>query len=86
MKVEREDLEVLHTSTIKAGSRRYYIDIKATPKAEKYIVITESKKVKHDDGNSYEKNRIRLYPEDFSKFLKGLQETIKTIEDEKTDL
>ena len=81
MKGEREDLAILHTHVVKAGSRRYYIDTKQTQKAQKYIVITESKKVKDKDG-SFEINRIRLYPEDFGKFLDCLQESIRSIQEE----
>lgn len=78
MKGEREDLAILHTHVVKAGSRRYYIDTKQTQKAQKYIVITESKKTKED--GSIDIKRIRLYPEDFDKFMKSLQEVITTIQ------
>ncbi|MBR1880501.1 MAG: DUF3276 family protein [Prevotella sp.] len=80
MKGMREDLEILQTSVVKAGSRRYYIDTKQTSNAQKYIVITESKKVK--ENGTYEINRIRLYPEDFDKFLISLHKTIRTIQNE----
>lgn len=80
MKGEREDLEILHTRVVKAGIRRYYIDTKQTQNAQKYIVITESKKTKED--GSIDIKRIRLYPEDFDKFMKSLQESIWSIQEE----
>lgn len=64
------------TRTIRAGKRIYYIDIKQTKGDDKYIVVTESKKL--SDGE-YERHRIMLYKEDFDKFLEALHEAVEDI-------
>lgn len=50
-----------------------------------FLAITESKKIITGEGNapsiSFEKHKIFLYKEDFDKFINGLQEAIKFIED-----
>ena len=72
--------EIVHSQTIKAGKRIYYIDVKKNRKEEMYLSITESKKIVSGEGDnasvSFEKHKIFLYREDFEKFSTSLKEAI----------
>ena len=74
------DKEIVFSQTIKAGKRIYYIDVKKNRKEEMYISITESKKLVSGEGEnttlSFEKHKIFLYREDFTKFANSLNEAI----------
>lgn len=79
----REDIDrdVEFSYAIKAGKRIYYMDVRRTRKDDLYLSITESKKIVPADGNenavpSFEKHKIFLYKEDFSKFIDGLSKAI----------
>ncbi len=75
--------EIAYSQAIKAGKRIYYIDVKKNRKDEMYISITESKKIVQGEGEnasvSFEKHKIFLYREDFSKFAKSLGEAISYV-------
>lgn len=77
-----EKNEVLSRS-VRAGKRTYFFDVKTTKNDEKYLTITESKR-KFDEMSgtfSYEKHKLFLYKEDFTKFqnaLKGVLDFIET--------
>ncbi|MBU3838262.1 MAG: PUR family DNA/RNA-binding protein [Candidatus Phocaeicola faecigallinarum] len=81
------DKEIVFSKAIKAGKRIYYVDVRKNKKDDMFLAITESKKVISGEGVSpavsFEKHKIFLYKEDFDKFLGGLQEAIKFIEDNK---
>ena len=67
---------------VKAGKRTYFFDVKST-KDDKdfYLTITESKRRTEQDGNfTYDKHKIFLYKEDFTKFVEGLEEAIQYIQ------
>ena len=74
------DKEIVFSQAIKAGKRIYYIDVKKNRKEEMYISITESKKLVSGEGEnatlSFEKHKIFLYREDFTKFANSLKEAI----------
>ena len=80
------DKEIVFSKAIKAGKRIYYFDVKKNRKDEMFLAITESKKIVTGEGDaqqvSFEKHKIFLYKEDFSKFIDGLQQTIGYIERE----
>ena len=79
------DKEIVFSKAIKAGKRIYYVDVRKNKKGDMFLAITESKKIITGEGNapsiSFEKHKIFLYKEDFDKFINGLQEAIKFIED-----
>ena len=81
------DKEIVFSKAIKAGKRIYYVDVRKNKKEDMFLAITESKKVVSGEGNSpsvsFEKHKIFLYKEDFDKFLGGLQEAIKFIDENK---
>lgn len=72
----------LFSKAIRAGKRTYFFDVKETRGEEKYLTITESKRrFNNEQGNFFfEKHKIFLYKEDFEKFIKGLDDSLKFIE------
>ncbi len=70
----------VYSKRVSAGRRTYFFDVKPTNSGEDFfIVVTESKRV---EEYRYEKHKIFLYKEDFSKFLCGLQDVMQHIKDE----
>ena len=65
--------ERLHSETILAGSRVFYIDVRQNHKGDKFVTITESKKT--DEG--YERHGIMLFEEDFDKFMDGMNRAVQ---------
>lgn len=73
--------ENIFTSSVKAGKRTYYFDVKETKNGEKYITVTERKRRYNDDGSyKVEKHKIFLYKEDFDKFADALDDVIEYVE------
>ena len=73
--------EELYSQVINAGKRKYFVDVKETKGGDKFIVITESRKLfDNNTGNFYfEKNKMFLYKEDFDKFQQGLENALTFI-------
>lgn len=82
MEDNREKNEIF-SKRVKAGKRTYFFDVKATKSDDYYLTITESKRVHRGEEVSFEKHKIFLYKEDFSKFVGALEDTINHI---KSDL
>ena len=74
--------EELYSQVIPAGKRRYFFDVKETRGGDKFITITESRKLFDNRTGEiyYEKNKMFLYKEDFEKFRKGLDNALTFIE------
>ena len=74
--------EELYSQAIPAGKRRYFFDVKETRGGDKFITITESRKLfDNNTGDFYfEKNKMFLYKEDFDKFRQGLENAFSFIE------
>lgn len=72
--------DIVYSQAVKAGKRIYYLDVKRSRRDELYLSITESKKIVSGDGPdaafSFEKHKIFLYQEDFSKFIGALSQAI----------
>ena len=75
--------EELYSQAIPAGKRRYFFDVKETRGGDKFITITESRKLFDNNTGDFffEKNKMFLYKEDFEKFREGLDEVITYIKD-----
>lgn len=72
--------EEIYSKSIRAGKRTYFFDVRSTRNGEKFITITESKKMMKSDGSfQFEKHKIFIYKEDFEKFASGLNESIEFI-------
>jgi len=69
--------EEVFSKRVPAGRRTYFFDVMPTRSGRDFfIVMTESKRV---EEYRYEKHKIRLYKEDFAKFIRGLHETVEYI-------
>ena len=71
--------EELYSQVIPAGKRRYFFDVKETRGGDKFVTITESRKIFDNNTGEfhYDKNKIFLYKEDFQK---GFANAISFIE------
>lgn len=78
---ENERKEI-YSERVRAGKRTYFFDVKATRSNDYYLTITESKRKYTDDGYTYEKHKIFLYKEDFNKFVRALDSTVKHMKEE----
>ena len=80
--MEEREKEEVFSQAVKAGKRTYFFDVQETKQGERYITITESKrKFDNEDGTfSYEKHKIFLYKEDYSKFQNALEGVIRFVE------
>ena len=86
---EGRDADILFSRTIKAGQRIYYIDVKQNRRGEMYLCITESKKMQSGSQDmptvNYEKHKIFLFREDFSKFDDALRDAFSFVANEQGD-
>ncbi len=76
--------DIVYSQAIKAGKRIYYLDVKRNRKGELFLAITESKKIATGEGPdtpyTFEKHKIFLYQEDFTKFIGALSKAIGYIQ------
>ena len=72
----------IFSKRVKAGKRTYFFDVKTTKSNDYYLTITESKRKFKDDSPVYEKHKVFLYKEDFSKFISALEDTIDFVKSE----
>ena len=74
--------EELYSQVIPAGKRRYFFDVKETRGGDKFVTITESRKIFDNNTGEfyYDKNKLFLYKEDFEKFQKGFENALSFIE------
>lgn len=79
---EQKDRDEIFSKRVRAGKRTYFFDVKATRSNDYYLTITESKRKPKEDGFTYEKHKIFLYKEDFSKFVNALNETVDHVKEE----
>ena len=79
------DKELVFSESVKAGKRIYYFDVKQSRNGDKYVAITESKKIvsgnEENPQVTYEKHKVFLYKEDFEKFTAALDKVIKVASD-----
>ena len=75
-----KEREILFSEPVKAGKRIYYFDVKETRNGERFLTITESKKIVEGDAANpqftFQKHKIFLYKEDYEKFVSALLKTI----------
>jgi hypothetical protein len=80
--------DIVYSQAVKAGKRIYYLDVKRNRRGELFLSITESKKIAMGEGPdaqfTFEKHKIFLYQEDFSKFIGGLSKAISYIHENQT--
>jgi hypothetical protein len=61
----------LFTRMVKAGQRTYFISAKESAKGNKYMMITESRRVEKD---RFDRTRIMIFPDKAGEFVEALQE------------
>jgi hypothetical protein len=73
--------EDVFSTSVRAGKRTYFFDVKATRGNDLFMTITESKRIGNETEGPvrYEKHKIFLYKEDFEGFSEGLQKAIDHI-------
>ena len=80
------DKDLVYSENVKAGKRIYYFDVKQSRNGDKYIAITESKKINEGTFENprfvYEKHKLFLYKEDYEKFVNALEKTLKVAKGE----
>ncbi|GCD78096.1 MAG: PUR family DNA/RNA-binding protein [Thermaurantimonas sp.] len=78
------DKEEIYSKVLRAGSRTYFFDVRATKANDYYLTITESKKLTEGSGEFYyKKHKIYLYKEDFNAFKQMLDDITEFIINEK---
>ena len=81
--------ELVYSESIKAGKRIYYFDVKQSRNGDRYIAITESKKINEGTMDNprfvFEKHKLFLYKEDFARFTEGLQDVIGYVKEQLGD-
>jgi hypothetical protein len=66
----------VYSERVRCGKRTYFIDVKPTQSGKDFfITISESRRV----GEKFEKHKIYLYKEDFSKFKDALDRSIVAV-------
>ncbi len=74
------DKELVFSEAVKAGKRIYYFDVKQSRNGDRYVSITESKKIVEGNPDnpriSYEKHKLFLYKEDYEKFVNAMLHVI----------
>ncbi|MBR5962774.1 MAG: DUF3276 family protein [Bacteroidaceae bacterium] len=78
--------DIVFTQAVRAGKRIYYLDVKRGKNDDLFLSITESKKIAVEGGEgaqfNFEKHKIFLYKEDFSKFITALSNAIRFIHEQ----
>jgi hypothetical protein len=73
--------DLVYSEGVKAGKRIYYFDVKQSRNGDKYIAITESKKINEGTPEnprfSFQKHKLFLYKEDYEKFMVALNRTLE---------
>ena len=77
-----EQKERLFSESVKAGSRTYFFDVKENINGDKYIVISESKKVGED---TFRRHNTMVFQEDLDKFANGLTKAIQFVQNNQKD-
>ena len=71
----------LFSTSVKAGKRTYFFDVKLTRNKDYFLTISERKKKFNKNSGRFEveKHRIFLYQEDFEDFINALNNTLDYI-------
>ena len=76
----------VYSTSVKAGSRTYFFDVRQNRKEDYFFTICESRKVYDDNGEvKYEKSKIYLYQDAFEEFLNGYKKVIDYIKEHKPE-
>lgn len=65
--------EEIFSTSLQAGNRTYFLDVKKTIDGNKYLKISESKRINETD---FERHQIMVFDESIEKFAEALNQTI----------
>lgn len=65
------------STTVRAGSRTYFVDLKQTRAGKQFVVITESRF--KGEGKDHERHRITVFPDNADAFLEAVTKMIRKI-------
>ena len=83
---ERYDKDTVYSTSVRAGKRTYFFDVKPSHQDDFCLIVTESKKRYNREGKVfYEKHKVYIYKEDFDKFSDGLAEAMEYIDNYVSD-
>ena len=66
------------STSVKAGSKTYFFDLKETREGKRYLVITESRF--QGEGKDHERVSIVVFPEHAQEFLVAIQQMVRKLE------
>lgn len=79
------DPDLLFSRCVKAGKRLYYFDVRRDKHGERYLALTESKRLKNQ-GDAlhpvFEKHKLFVYHEDLEKFIHALDSAADYLREE----
>ena len=80
--MDSKEQQIVYSQPIPAGKRRYFFDVKETHGGDRYITITDSRRIFDDHTGQFhfEKSKLFLYKEDFDKFRHALDNALSFIE------
>ena len=64
----------LFSTSLAAGSRTYFLDVKESVNGSKYLKITESRR---DPEGEFEHSRVMVYEEHIGQFLESLNQAVQ---------
>lgn len=67
--------EAIFSKMIKTRSRTYFLDVKESSTGNKYLTISETRKV---DGE-WQRNRIMIFDDNIPAFFQGLKEAAPSL-------
>lgn len=79
---DNHEREELYSQQVSAGKRKYFFDVKATKGGDKYVAISESRKMFDNDSGAFyfDRNRVFIYKEDIEKFRAAFDNALHFIE------
>lgn len=81
-KRDSREREELYSQQVSAGKRKYFFDVKATKGGDKFVTISESRKMFDNDSGTYyfDRNRIFIYKEDIENFRTAFDNALHFID------
>lgn len=68
--------EEIFSTSFQAGNRTYFLDVKKTKDGNKYLKISESKRINDTD---FERHHIMVFEESIEKFTEMLNQTVAVV-------
>jgi len=73
-------MESLFSTTLKAGDRTYFMDVKEAKNKSKYLTISESRRMDAKDGEKkFERASVMVFDNQVDKFRDAFDEAIEIL-------